>query len=105
MKIFFFNLFSFISSIAYCQQNPAYTASATQIHAHTYPNNHRNSDTPKTTITRITKPFTARSFIIPATLITYGFVAVNNHNLRQLDISTRNNIVAHNPGFKTSIDD
>lgn len=105
MRIFFLTLFSLVSGIAYCQQNLVNTASAIKIHAYTFSHNYRTADTPKTTITGITKPFAARSFIIPATLITYGFVAVNNHNLRQLDLSTRDNIVAHNPGFKTSIDD
>ena len=49
-------------------------------------------------------PFNARPLIVPAALISYGFIALNNDKLRQLDWTTKNAINKHDNDFKSSID-
>jgi PAP2 superfamily len=50
------------------------------------------------------KSNTIKSLILPASLITYGIIAQGNNGLRQLDISTRNNINTNYPYYKTKVD-
>lgn len=45
-----------------------------------------------------------KPLIAPATLIAYGFCAINMNFIRQLDYSTQRSITKNNPGFKTSLD-
>lgn len=44
------------------------------------------------------------SFILPGALVTYGVVALNNNQLRNLDVSTSKEMLEDQPHFKTSID-
>lgn len=48
---------------------------------------------------------TVKSLIVPVGFITYGIVAINNSNLKQLDYSTQVELSEHHFGFKTHIDD
>jgi hypothetical protein len=45
-----------------------------------------------------------RSLIIPAGLITYGFIALGNNGLKQLDKSTQSTITKNHPGYITKVD-
>jgi PAP2 superfamily len=58
----------------------------------------------KLAVSAYTKKNTIKSLIIPASLITYGFIAQGNNGFRQLDISTRNTINTNHPNYKTKID-
>jgi hypothetical protein len=50
--------------------------------------------------------FKATAFIVPATFITYGFVAVHNHGaLKQLDVSTRDELQEDHPRFAVHVGD
>lgn len=44
------------------------------------------------------------SFVIPASLLTYGIVALNNNQLRHLDISTSKEMREDQPHFKSNLD-
>ncbi len=46
----------------------------------------------------------AKSYILPLALTSYGLIALENDGLRSLNFSTKDEIVEDNPGFKTSID-
>lgn len=45
-----------------------------------------------------------RSFILPATLITYGFVALKNHAINKININTKAELQEDHPKFITKID-
>jgi membrane-associated phospholipid phosphatase len=47
----------------------------------------------------------ARAFILPAALITYGFVAIGNEGLQRVDEDLYSNIQKNNPGFRSRLDD
>jgi hypothetical protein len=50
--------------------------------------------------------FKATGFIVPALFITYGFVAVHNHGaLKQLDVSTEDELQEDHPRFAVHVDD
>lgn len=51
------------------------------------------------------KPPRARSFILPAALLTYGFVAIGNESLQRVDEDLYHNIQKNNPGFHSTLDD
>ncbi len=50
------------------------------------------------------KPVTYKSFIIPAALVTYGFVALESDALKSLNQNTKVEILEHHPHFITHID-
>src|SRR5882762_11319687 len=45
-----------------------------------------------------------KPLILPVTFVAYGFIALNNHALKNLDHSTKIEIKEHNPVFKTMVD-
>jgi hypothetical protein len=50
--------------------------------------------------------FKSTAYIIPAIFITYGFVAVHNHGaLKQLDVSTKDELQEDHPRFAVHVDD
>jgi len=63
-----------------------------------------DSVTQQSVKTRGLNPPQIKSFIIPAVLITYGFVALNNNALRKLDVSTRDEIQEDHPLFANHLD-
>ena len=48
--------------------------------------------------------FTARSFIVPASLISYGFFAMGNNSLKALNVSTKSELQEDHSKFKTKTD-
>jgi hypothetical protein len=46
----------------------------------------------------------AKSYILPLALTSYGLIALENDGLKSLNISIKDKIVENHPGFKTSID-
>ena len=47
---------------------------------------------------------TLKALVVPVGLITYGFIALGNNELRQLDRSTKATITTNHVGYKTTID-
>ena len=45
-----------------------------------------------------------KSFIIPVTLITYGFIGLGNNSIKKINISTKAELTEDHPGFKTITD-
>lgn len=55
-------------------------------------------------VTYNTKLSQPKSYLIPAVFTVYGFIALSDNALRNLNITTRNEIVEDHPNFKTSVD-
>ncbi len=51
-----------------------------------------------------TKKIKITHFIVPAAMITYGFIGLGNDGLKSLDSSTKDEIREHNPLFNSKID-
>ncbi len=52
----------------------------------------------------LSKPVTYKSFIIPAALVTYGFVAIKSDALLNINAEAKEEILEHNPHFLTHVD-
>lgn len=50
-------------------------------------------------------PVSVRAFILPAGLISYGFIGMGNNPVRDLDISVRDQFTKSHPSFRTHADD
>ncbi len=50
------------------------------------------------------KTVSYKNFVIPATLITYGFIAIESDALKNLNSTTKEEILEHNPHFLTHVD-
>jgi hypothetical protein len=55
-------------------------------------------------VERETPKLKLKPFIVPAALVTYGFISLNNQGLIQLNHSTKNEIKEDHPHFLTSAD-
>ena len=53
---------------------------------------------------KVTKKVRITHFIVPAAMITYGFIGLGNDGLKSLDSSTKDEIREHNPLFNSKID-
>ncbi len=95
MKKFLIAVFTLLFLNACCQQDSSYLQRF---------QNFESCPSFQNSLSSKTRSVKTNSFILPATLVTYGVVALNNNRLRNLDITTSEEMHEDQPQFKSNID-